>query len=239
MAFQPGFKTRVVAGTTHLSCSVRDSSMSQPREVLEVTTLCDGPDKAFVPGKRQSGSFSASGPLDVASSTNEPWDVLTAWKGTKVPVTFMPEGDTAGSSAILIDGHQTDFGTSAAESGTVDFSISIEGTGQIGSGASVEPLAAITTTTTGSALDATAASSAGGVFHLHVTVWDSLTSNTVTVEDSADGSTDWQTIATFTAATGVTSERVVTSGAVRRYVRVVDTVVGSGSNTRSVAFARL
>jgi hypothetical protein len=60
----------------------------------------------------------------------------------------------------------------------------------------------------------------------------------VTIEDSADGSTNWTTIGTFATVTGLTSERLVIAGTVRRYLRVVDNVTGTGTNTRSVALAR-
>lgn len=239
MASVQGYKTRILAGTTHLSCSVRSANMGVTNEILDVTTLCDGPNKAFVFGRSGDGTFSADGPLDTASSTNQPYDVLTAWKGTSVPVTYMPSGDAALAEAFLLDGIQTDFTTSTSPSGTVDFSVAASTTGAQPAGIVLEPLAAVTTTTTGTARDATTAATSGAVFHLHVTTWATLTSNTITVEGSANGTTGWATVATFAVATGVTSQRVSVTGAVARYLRVVDTVVGSGSCTRSVAYARL
>ena len=239
MVYVKGYEARVLADTLNLSASIRSTSTNLPTTLLDVTTLADGSYKTYMVGRQEDAQFSCDGPLDVASSTNEPWDVLTSWKDNPALITYMPSGDTLNDEAWLYDSIQSDFTVSTTLDGTVDFSISAMTTGVVGSGAVIGSIESITATGDGTAVDGGAASSNGGIFHLHVTEWDGLTSNTVTVEDSADGSTGWATIATFTAATGVTSERVTTTGAVRQYVRVVDTVVGSGSNTRSVAYARL
>ena len=69
-----------------------------------------------------------------------------------------------------------------------------------------------------------------------------MTSNVVTIEGSADGTTGWATISggTFATITGVGYERLVIAAGVSvpRYLRVVDNVTGTGSHTRFVSFAR-
>jgi hypothetical protein len=62
----------------------------------------------------------------------------------------------------------------------------------------------------------------------------------VTIEHSVDGTTSWATLATFATVTGIGSERVVVAPgtAVRRHLRVVDNVTGTGSHARLVTFAR-
>ena len=97
-----------------------------------------------------------------------------------------------------------------------------------------------TGTTTGATKDDTAAaiSATGWTCHLHVTAVSSG-SWVVTVDDSANG-TDWATIATFTAATGATSQRLVSAAAttaVRRYVRYVATATGGSTPTITFALA--
>ena len=239
MAYVRGFEARVWGGSSNLSVSIRSTSTQLPTQLLDVTTLNDGSYKAYIMGRQEDATFSADGPLDVATSTNEPWDVMTGWIDAPMPITYMPRGDTALAECWLYDAIQSSLGVTGAAEGTVDFSISASTTGVVGTGNVLEPMAAKTTTGNGTERDGVAASANGAIFHLHVTEWSGLTSNTVTVEDSADGSTGWGTIATFDAATGVTSQRLTITGTVKQHLRVVDTIVGSGSCTRGVAYARL
>jgi hypothetical protein len=241
MAAQPGYKTRVLAGSLHISGSIRSASASMPYETLDVSTLTDGANKAFIPkGQKGGGSFTCDGPLDTSNSSNAPWPVLTAWRGTNIPITYFPSGaSTALDEAWLLDGVNSDFSVTTQLNGTVDYSLTATQTGPVVPGILLEPLTAVTTTANGASRNDVAASSNGGVFHLHVTAFATLTSNTVTVEHSTNGSTGWTAVATFTAATGVTYQRVQTTGTINQYLRVVDTVVGSGSCTRAVAYARL
>ena len=101
--------------------------------------------------------------------------------------------------------------------------------------------AAKTATGNSSALNNGSASSNGGVGHLHVTA-NSGTSQTldVTIEDSADGSSGWATILTFTQVTTTNgAQRVAITGTVRQYIRAVYTIGGtSPSYTLGVTFAR-
>ena len=58
----------------------------------------------------------------------------------------------------------------------------------------------------------------GATGFLHVTQF-SGTNATVTIQDSANDST-FGTLVAFTAATGLTSEKVTVAGTVERYVRI-------------------
>lgn len=83
-----------------------------------------------------------------------------------------------------------------------------------------------TTATNGSSLDGTASTTTGWTAYLQVFSF-SGTSVTVAIQDSADNSS-WLALsgASFTAATGITSQRLAASSltaTVRRYVRVVTT----------------
>ncbi len=120
------------------------------------------------------------------------------------------------------------------------FAATSKGTGILDYGTIIEDLTAITIDGNGTARDGGAGSSNGGVAHIHSTAFSGFTSNDVTIEHSVDGSTSWATLVTFAQITGLSGERVeVAAGAtVRRYLRVVDNVTGTGSNTRSVAFGR-
>lgn len=237
MAFQPSYNSRVLLGGLNLSCEVRSVSIQDMTDMLDTTTLCETA-KAYIPGQTSS-SFSADGPLDVDSSTNAPYDILTDWKSAAaLPLTYAPSGLAALAPVLLGDALQSDFSTTATQTATTDFSVSAQLTGPLDAGFSLEDLAAVTATGNGTARDLTASSTNGGVAHLHVTAFTGLTSNVVTIEDSADGTSGWATIGTFTTVAGITSERLVIAGTVRRYLRVVDTVTGTGSCTRALSFAR-
>lgn len=112
--------------------------------------------------------------------------------------------------------------------------------GQVEEGVILQPHAAMTTTTTGTGVDNSAATSNGGACYLEVSAYSGFTSVAIKIQDSADNSS-WLDLsgASFTAVTSApTAQRVAVSGTVRRYLRSVVTPTGSGSITATVAFAR-
>jgi hypothetical protein len=239
MAFQPSYKSRVLLGSLNLSCQIRNMTLDESIDMVDVSTICDQA-KQFIPGQ-PDGTFSADGPLDVATSTAAPFPTLTAWKATSaLPLTYAPRGLTTGTEVMLGDALASSFQSTNTPTGSADFSISAQLTDGIDPGVSVEDLTAVTIDTTGVARDLTAASTNGGVAHLHVSAFSGLTSDVITIEQSANGSTSWTTLVTFATVTGATSQRVVVAPgtSVARYLRVVDDVTGTGSITRAVAFAR-
>lgn len=239
MAFVTAQKSRVIVGQTAVSGYTRQVSLGVTSEMLDVTVLTDTA-KQFIVGQDTS-TFSLGLILDTDTTTNGLWDRLTSWKSaTPVAVTYGPSGLAALSEVFLVGALEAQFGQSSQASGTVDGSIEAQPDGPADAGYSLEDLTAMTTTTNGTARDLTAASANGGVAHLHVTAFSGLTSNDITIEHSVDGSTSWATLATFTQVTGVTSQRLVVAAGttVRRHLRVVDTIVGTGSCTRQVSFAR-
>lgn len=237
MAFVNAQQSRVAVGLLNASGHARGFTVDSTMEALDVTTLADVA-KAFIVGMNES-SASLDMLFDTVGTANLQYDALTDQKATgPYPLTLGPEGFDAGDPVVLLNAHLTNFSGASDNAALVTCSAAAQSTGNTDVGVSLENFAAVTTTTTGTARDLTAASSAGGVAHLHVTSFSGLTSNTVTIEHSVDGSTSWSTLATFTAATGQTSQRVEVSGTVRRYLRVVDTVVGTGSCVRAVFFAR-
>lgn len=235
MAAQPSFNSRVLLGALNLSCEARDVSVDQSVNTLDVSTLCDT-SRSYIPGRLDS-TFSASGPLDVSTTAGDPYDQLGDWVGTNLPLTYAPRGLTALREAMLMDALNISIGVTSPSGDAVGYSVSAQGTG-FDFGYVLEDLTAITADGNGTARDLTAQSTNGAVAHLHVTAFSGLTNNVVTIEDSADGSTGWATIGTFTTVTGLTSQRLAIAGTVKRYVRVVDNVTGTGSCTRSVALAR-
>jgi hypothetical protein len=239
MAFRSAQQARVYIGILGASAYARSVSTDATMDVHDTTTLADTT-KQFI-GGQSTTTFSIAGPLDDSAASNGQWDALTDQKQstTPVPITYMPLG-TDGSVCWLMDAIETNFGDTSGVGSSVDWSMSADITGQPDMrGVVLENNTTITDTENGSSNDLTAQTTNGGVAHLHVTAFATATSDTVTIEDSSTGSSGWATIATFTAATGVTSERVEITGTVKRYLRVVYTVVGGpGSITRHVSFSR-
>lgn len=94
----------------------------------------------------------------------------------------------------------------------------------------------ITATTTFATVNNGAATTAGGAAYLQVLTPTTTDSYAVVVQDSADGSTGWATIATFAAnAQTRTSERQAIAGTIRQYLRVVATRTGAGAQNFKLA----
>ena len=100
-------------------------------------------------------------------------------------------------------------------------------------------LAARTASGVSAVFDGGAASTLGAALHLHCTAASASDTLDVIVEDSADGSSGWATIATFTQVSAKSAQRLAVSGNVRRHLRVTYTIAGTGpSFTFVVALAR-
>ena len=232
-------QSRVAVGLLNATGYARGYSVTSTMEALDVTTLADTA-KAFIVGQNESQA-SLDMLLDTVGTANLQYDALQDMKATgPYPMTLGVEGFTTGDPVVLLNAHFGDITHSSANADVVSASASAQSTGNTDVGVALEDFTAVTIDTTGTARDLTAASSAGGVAHLHVSAFSGLTNNIVTIEHSVDGSTSWATLVTFATYTGVTSERVeVAAGTtIRRYLRVVDNVTGTGSTTRAVFFAR-
>lgn len=239
MSFVSAQASRVAVGLLNASGYTRGYSLAASTMALDTTVLTDRA-KTFIIGQDEStGSLDML--FDTVGTTGLQYSTFTAQKATgPYPLTLAPDGFSTGQTVVMINAHLGNFTGVAPVADVVTCSAAFQSTGNFDVGVSVEDFTAITTTTTGTARDGAAATANGGVGHLHVSAFSGLTSDTVTIEHSVDGSTAWATLVTFTAATAATSQRVeVAAGTtVRRYLRVVDTVVGTGSATRFVSFAR-
>ena len=240
MAFQPSYNSRLWYGPLALAGYARDVNVSWTADMLDVTTLADKA-KQMIPGQDTS-TFTTGMIMDVDGASTAQWSLLGALKGTGAnPFTLAQSGSTVGSECVMIGAIDTSFSGSATAAGTVDLAIGGQTDGSTDFGVILEDGAtAITIDGNGTARDGTAATSNGGVAHIHVTAFSGLTNNIVTIEHSVDGSTSWATLATFSTYTSLTSERVVVAAGttVRRFLRVVDNVTGTGSTNRVVTFAR-
>jgi hypothetical protein len=160
--------------------------------------------------------------------------VVLAAKGSGADriVTYF-HGSTIGNAAASLVSKQINYDGTRAEDGSLTFSIQalanaygLDYGQMLTAGKRTD-----TTATNGSSLDGTASTSTGWTAYLQVFSFTG-TSVTVTLQDSADnGSFASFTGSAFTAATGITTQRIsgsTLSATVRRYVRVATT--GTFSN---------
>lgn len=239
MAFKSAQSSRVLLGSLNYSGYTTNVSFNTMVDTLEVSTLADSA-KRFIVGK-DSTTYNVDVILDTDTTSGGLWSNATTFKTTQ-PLSFAyaPSGLTTGSEVWLASVLESSFNSDTTANGLVTASVSGVSDGLYDSGVVLEDLTAITVTGNGTARDGTAATANGGVAQLHVTAFSGATSAAITVEHSVDGSTAWATLATFAAVTGLTSERVTVAAgtAVRRYLRVVDTLTGTPTYTRTVSFAR-
>lgn len=230
MAFNPGYKTRILLGDFSMSPKLASFSAPVTVEMLDDTTFGDDGVRSFIPGFMGS-TATMSGYIDADTLTD-----VDAWSGNN-PLTYAPFGLAHGSQVTLADAVKATLTVSSPVNGVSAFDLSCATDGFTDFGVSLHDLEAETADENGTSHDNSVATSNGGVAQLHVTAYSGLTSAVVTIEDSADDAA-WATIATFATATGVTAERVDVTGTVRRYVRYVLDVTGTGSVTFQCSFAR-
>jgi hypothetical protein len=156
-------------------------------------------------------------------------------------LTYCPiGGNYLNAPARLLSVQETDYSDSSPVGGMVAFKYSALGSNTVGFGNMLHPMALDTGTTTGTGKDETTATTTGWTAHFH-SGYVSSGSWVIKIQDSTDGSSDWADLAgaTFTAATGVTAQRLTgAAGAtVRRWVRYVATVTGGSSPTIAFALA--
>jgi hypothetical protein len=155
---------------------------------------------------------------------------LIAWGGNVLG------GPCTGFAGLLTTGYEVLAQLAGLTKANATYSVN----GQVEEGVILQPLAALTSTTTGTGVDNGAASTNGGAAYLEVTALSGFTSIAVKLQDSTDNSS-WSDISggAFTAVTSAPgAQRIAISGTIRRYVRSVITPTGSGSVTAIVALAR-
>lgn len=241
MAFKNAQQSRASIGLLNASGYTRNFTSTWTSEALDVTTIADTA-KVFIVGQN-SADVSFDMVLDTVGTANLQFDVLKTWKSlAATPLDVAPEGYATGNPVFMYNAIQTQVATQAQVGSTVDASVTAIGDGFIDAGVSVEDYTLISGTGNGAARDSGIAGGTanGGVAHLHVSQYASITSDTITIEHSVDGSTAWATLVSFAVVTALTSERVVVAPGttVRKFLRVVDTFSGAGSITRQVSFAR-
>jgi len=237
MAFKASLSSRFYVGSQHFSVFARGFSFTKQRLMLETTTLVDTAHQ-FIPGQ-QNGTASLDLLLDGSGATPSEFITITNWLSTPQVVTLAPSGTVSGSEAWLLQANDSQSTITSPVADVVSAAVTIQCDGPEDAGVVLDPETAITANTNGTAVDNGASTANGGVAHLHVTAFTGFTSDTIVLEHSIDN-VSYTTLGTFQTVSGLTSERLVIAAGttVNRWVRIRDTVVGSGSCTRTASFAR-
>lgn len=244
--FRHGKNTVVLFDKYDLSQYFNSATVSAMAEAVETTTFGSA-NKTFAIGQKD-GTVSFEGLWSGALDTEGADAVLhTAIASTtKKIITVATEGATLGRRCKLINTDETSYEVKAAVADMVTISAEAQASGTVGGldgGVLLAASQTVTATVANTGVDNTAASSNGGVAHLHVTTNTRNGAITVKVQHSSNNST-WADLTTFTATTSATttSERIeIAAGtSVNRYIRAnVSGFAGSsGSAIITVGFAR-
>ncbi|NOZ27962.1 MAG: hypothetical protein GXP39_07920 [Chloroflexi bacterium] len=215
MSFGHGSQAKVYANGYDLSSYLSQFSASGSADTAEVTTFGKSA-KVYIAGLKDA-TFSGEGFYDGATDAVDA--VLSAALGVDDVVwVWLPQGDGFGNDGYGFECIETSYEVSSPVDGAT--TVSVEGQSSSGMERldTLHALGAEAAAGSGSALDNGASTSNGGSAYLIVTAVPG-TPATVTVEHSPDNVT-WSTLATFSAVSGRSGQRVEISGTIDRYVRV-------------------
>jgi len=221
VSFTHSKDSRFAFGSTALAAYLTGFTTSTTVDTADTTDLT-ATSKTYVPGLADS-TISATGLFEPLFHTPA---VAAFGAADGSPVTVAPAGFAIGSPVVVVNGRETAYELSGAVGEVVAANITIQGDGKYDSGVSLYDLAEVTAGGNATAHTDPAGTSNGAAATLHVTACTG--SLVVKVQHSTNNST-WTDLATFTAATGATSERVVVSGTVNRYLRASWTLTGAGA----------
>lgn len=242
MGFIHGKNTVVLFKDANLSAFFNDSSTSRSMETADTTTYgVAGGSKTYIVGLND-GTISLGGLFDGdAGAVDEKLTATLGAAGTH-PTLVASGGVAIGKRCIIADVEQTSHEISSPVADVVSLSAELQSSAGIDSGVVLHALAPESTDTDSASVDHGAATTGGGIAHLHAIANTRNGAVTVKVQHSADDIT-FADLATFTALSSTTTgaQRVVVAAGttVNRYLRAKSTFAGStGSTTYTVAFAR-
>lgn len=226
-------------GAGNISCFAQEFSMSGEYAIDDASGMCDE-ENVNMMGKQAVATLSANGRYEDGAGE------IAATARTRLaatdnePVAILPLGAGAGLPFIGQSGLTTSVEVESPADGLT--TISIEGVSDVGLdlGYQLGDWDAATTVDGDTAnLDGGAASAAGGAAYLFITDLTGFSAVDVLIEDSADGSTGWATIGTFTQVTSTDSgERIEIDGTIKQYVRADINVTGAGSAKIAIGICR-
>jgi len=230
MAFNPGYKSRILLGDFSLSAYLASLSVPHRIAMHNVTTYADNGVKRFIPGISES-SVALAGFHDAAAAPD-----AAAWTDSTA-LTVAPIGLSRGATVITLDALRGQYTTGSLVASAVSFDLAGVTDGYTDWAVSLHDLKAETADADETSVDGSASSSGGGVGTLHVTAYSGFSSAVLKVQHSTDNSI-WGDLITFTTVTTTTSQRSSVTGTVNRYLRASLDVTGTGSVTYQMSFAR-
>lgn len=225
MAFVSGKNGRLAVGGNALAAYFSSQTFNATIDTPE-TTVFTSAAKEFI-GGLYSGSVTFDGFFDAVANDVIVSEVLDAVAGNNV--TIAPAGFAVGSPTVDCVGLATTYNNTSDVADAVKASVEFTTTGRIDYGFSLANLDVVSTVSADGATFNGGSSSANGA--LAVLQVSSVTGGSVTVkvQHSTDGAT-WTDLATFAAASGITSERVTVAGTVNRYLRASWTQTASAAS---------
>jgi hypothetical protein len=234
MAFVHGKSAAALLDGFDISAYVRSGDFSAEIDTAETSTWSSSW-KSYIAGNMKA-TVSLDGLFDTAMVPNFTGQIGDTPGGL---LTFGPGGLALGAPCRLLQVIESSYGETASIGDVVGFTYEATTNTVLGIGHVIAASAAVSADQNGTSVDLTAASTTGAIAFLHVTSVSASDSIVVTIEDSSTGSSGWATIGTFASKAAAGAERIVIAGTVKRYVRVVDDVTGTGvSIVRAVALAR-
>lgn len=247
MAIAHGSKARLYVAGYDLTGFMRSASHSQDADTAD-SSVWGLDSKRYVAGLVDS-VLAGEGIVESAVAGGRSDDVLDAALGAaSSPAIYLPQGDGLGMVARVIDGVASSYEVDSPGDDVTGFTMELQSSGVNGVGRVLRALEGalnVSGAGNGTALDDTAylaapgATAFGGFAGLQViSKGGGAGTLTVRIEDSADGSTGWATIGTFTGVTVAPAGQVLAIiGNIRRHLRAAWAVTG-GTWDFAVAFAR-
>ena len=242
MAIRHGKYSKFYVNSYDMSPYLNDVSTTQDVGSSETTTFGNTA-KTYIVGLRD-GKISAKGFFD-NSSTSAVDSIFAGVLGLDDQVvTFVQDNMVIGSRAQVAQCDASTYAVNSPVADVVSATADFQVDGGVENGVVLAASRVMTsaTTTNETGVDNTAATTNGGVAHLHVyaNTWSGAT--TIKVQSSPDNTT-WTDLVTFTAVTAstITTQRssVAAGSSVPRYLRATTTTAaGTGSISFTVAFAR-
>jgi len=234
--FRHGKNAVVLADEYDISQYLNSVSVTNEVEAPETTTF-GSTARTFIVGHKD-GSVSFEGLFEGGSAEGIDY-ILNTEIGSGPIMSVTGDGAGVGRRAILLSAKSTSYEVSSPLTEVVSITGEAISDGGLDYGVWLACQSTITTTLTGASVDNAAASTAGGVAHLHITANSNSGTTVAKIQSSANNST-WADLVTFTTV-GIgaeTSQRSIVSGSVPRYLRALVTPAGAGSLTVSIAFSR-
>ena len=229
-----GGQVKLYYGANNITPYFSAASFSRGNDLKDTTTL-DDTAKEYTRGIL-NGTATLTGLYDDTATTIDAI-LNTAFAGSGVVMTIGPAKDTIGRVAYMLLAQKGSYKIPIRMEEIVGLEAEITADGPLDRGIWLHALGAETATVNSASVDNVSQSTNGGVAHLHVTA-TTVDTVTIKIQDSANDIA-WADIATFTAVTGTTSERVVISGTIRQYTRCIISSYGTGASiTYAAAVAR-